>query len=191
MLINAVHFLKKYGRYLSEDMVLKVLKKPDSLNDYLKTIKELEGQVYDLRKSLTAYQSKGNVAIAKYDIDGDFNYLQAHSHTDKIGDSPEAGRFVHLKDSKDRIFDYRTFYKRDGTTYTREFDTEAKILENIASRYYKNRREVSGYIKLYTERAACESCSDIILAFREMFPNIKLDIYTRDILLFTELPPPG
>ena len=51
------------------------------------------------------------------------------------------------------------------------------ILEDIASKIGNN-RNVSGTIDLFTERAACASCSDVIMEFRRMFPDIKLNVYT-------------
>nr|WP_255260059.1 deaminase domain-containing protein [Bacillus sp. AFS023182] len=59
----------------------------------------------------------------------------------------------------------------------RFYDTEAKILEDIASQIkYPN---IFGKIDLYTELDTCQSCSNIILEFRKGYPNIQLNIYTK------------
>ena len=60
--------------------------------------------------------------------------------------------------------------------YPRFHDTEAKILEDIASQIKDP--HISGKINLYTEKLACQSCTNIIFEFRRLFPNIELNIFT-------------
>nr|WP_269321444.1 deaminase domain-containing protein [Bacillus sp. UNC437CL72CviS29] len=60
----------------------------------------------------------------------------------------------------------------DTAKFDRFYDTEAKILEDIAS-------SIFGKIDLYTELDACQSRSNIILEFRKEYPNIQLNIYTK------------
>jgi hypothetical protein len=55
----------------------------------------------------------------------------------------------------------------------RTFDSEVKILENLASGLPRDAR---GTINLFTERAACISCGGVVMQFRRMFPNIKLNV---------------
>jgi hypothetical protein len=45
------------------------------------------------------------------------------------------------------------------------------VLENLAR---KLKPGDSGTIKLVSELPFCDSCSDVIRQFREMFPNIRL-----------------
>lgn len=59
--------------------------------------------------------------------------------------------------------------------FPRYHDTEAKILEDIASQI--TAPNVIGTINLYSELPCCQSCSNIIMEFRRMFPNIKLNIF--------------
>lgn len=54
---------------------------------------------------------------------------------------------------------------------TRAFDSEVKILEEIAKDLPQN---ASGTISLFTERAACSSCQGVIQQFEKMFPNVKV-----------------
>ena len=78
--------------------------------------------------------------------------------------------FSYLKPENERIF---TTYVDDQ--YPRYHDTEAKILEDIASQITDS--NISGTINLYSELPCCQSCSNIILEFRRKFPNIKLNVY--------------
>jgi len=58
-------------------------------------------------------------------------------------------------------------------------DTEAKILEDIASQIKDP--NVKGRIDLFTELDACQSCSNLILEFRRKFPNIELSVYSKSM----------
>ena len=59
--------------------------------------------------------------------------------------------------------------------YLRNVDSEAKILEDIASKIINN--NIQGTIDLYTEKTCCPSCWNIIQEFKEMYPNIILNVY--------------
>ncbi|WP_269208820.1 deaminase domain-containing protein, partial [Neisseria meningitidis] len=59
----------------------------------------------------------------------------------------------------------------------RNIDGEYKLLETIAQQLGNN-RNVSGRIDLFTELKACQSCSNVILEFRNRYPNIQLNIFT-------------
>lgn len=56
---------------------------------------------------------------------------------------------------------------------SRMFDSEVKILEEIASRYANN-PNVQGTVRLVSERVPCVSCSGVIEQFQAMFPNIRV-----------------
>ncbi len=57
--------------------------------------------------------------------------------------------------------------------HDRQYDSEYKLLEEIAARYTSNQK-VHGRIELFTERKPCLSCADVIEQFRQKFPNIEL-----------------
>jgi hypothetical protein len=61
--------------------------------------------------------------------------------------------------------------------HLRPYDAEYKILEELAYRY-QNTPYITGYINLFTEREPCSSCQYVIEQFRQMFPNIQLNIYS-------------
>jgi hypothetical protein len=65
------------------------------------------------------------------------------------------------------------FKTRDSGAMTRAFDSEVKILEDIARNLPANAK---GTISLYTERVACFSCREVIQQFQAKFPNIKVII---------------
>lgn len=68
-------------------------------------------------------------------------------------------------------------YFSDCNQYPRYQDTEAKILEDIAS--YKTDSNVSGTTNLYSELPCCQSCTNITMEFRRRFPNIELNIFVK------------
>lgn len=51
-----------------------------------------------------------------------------------------------------------------------------KILENFASKYANRAQEIKGEIYLFSELPPCPSCTDIFQQFRQMFPNVRLEI---------------
>ena len=54
------------------------------------------------------------------------------------------------------------------------FDAEIKILEEFSQKY-KNTPTVKGEIKIFSERAYCDSCRDAIFTqFNKKFPNVKI-----------------
>lgn len=65
------------------------------------------------------------------------------------------------------------FTTRASGAMTRAFDSEVKILEDIAKDLPPNAR---GTISLYTERAPCFSCQGVIQQFQSRFPGIKLNV---------------
>ncbi len=74
-------------------------------------------------------QNRGNMAIADVDIEGLNNEYVAHSQINKVGDKGAyLADFSHLKSEDERIF---TSYVEDK--FPRYQDTEAKILEDIAT----------------------------------------------------------
>jgi hypothetical protein len=68
---------------------------------------------------------------------------------------------------------FKTFEVPPG--HSRAYDTEYKLLEELASRYAQT-PEVEGTINLFTERPPCDSCSNVIEQFRRRFPNIMVTV---------------
>jgi len=130
-------------------------------------VKELRNQLpnSDLRKY-------GNVATADVDIAGIKKEFYAHSKINSFEDKgSNIAEFSYLKSESERNF---SSYKIDR--YPRYHDTEAKILEDVASQIKEP--NISGTINLFTERPPCESCSNIIEEFKEKFPNIELNVFS-------------
>ncbi|WP_245617794.1 deaminase domain-containing protein [Carnobacterium gallinarum] len=115
-------------------------------------------------------RADGNVAIADVQIDGLKNEYVAHSgiHSDS-SKGYDLADFSVTKDKK-----ALTSYVDDR--FPRFNDTEAKILEDIASKIDFNTK---GVIDLYTELPTCQSCTNLILEFRYKYPKVTLNIYTK------------
>lgn len=119
----------------------------------------------------TKLSKRGNMAMADVDIPGVKDSFVAHSGINSaIDKGSDLADFSYLKSAENRIF---TTYVEDR--FPRYHDTEAKILEDIASQIKDN--NISGTINLYSELPCCQSCSNLILEFRRMYPNIKLNVY--------------
>ena len=103
---------------------------------------------------------KRNVAVAEVDVTGKRQSL--------IGVSGEDSPVGTLASPTDRLFTTRN----RGAILT-GFDSEVKILEDIAKDLPRDAR---GCISLFTERKPCYSCADVVTQFREMFPNIELNV---------------
>ncbi|MFK4439704.1 deaminase domain-containing protein [Paenibacillus sp. RC21] len=117
--------------------------------------------------------SSGNVAVADVSIPGINKEFQAHSQihsSDSIGSN--VGDFSYSKVDKS----LETYVDDE---FPRFNDTEAKILEDIASQIKDP--NVKGRIDLFTELDACQSCSNLIMEFRRKFPNIQLNIYSKNM----------
>ncbi len=114
----------------------------------------------------------GNMGSAWAKIDGEMDeVISAFSSYDD-----EAG-FAILRDN--RHFDTLKVNSQqivDGVNaYDRMFDSEAKILEEIAAKL-GNKTGVTGTINLYTERACCPSCEYVIQQFQQKYPNIIINV---------------
>ncbi len=127
----------------------------------------------------------GNVGVAKLDIEGLPSELKSHSQVGHQG-GQQLDNFVSISDKpkNEWIFQPKEISPIDGTVggpraYTREYDTEFKILEDVATRLGDN-RSASGTIDLFTERRACQSCTDVIVEFRTRYPNIQLNVFTEN-----------
>jgi len=126
-------------------------------------------QSSQIRKHLGIKPDGSNVGIADYNIDGQIGTLQAVSrHTNKSD-------YVQLRNESDRRFYAVPVGGGQGPV-----DTEAKILEEISSRFNPNS---SGRVVLFTDRPPCPSCWGVIDQFRQYHPNIEVDVIEGDLPL--------
>jgi RHS repeat-associated protein len=103
----------------------------------------------------------GNVAVAESVIEGERTLLTAVSG----GKMNPPGTVMAPEN--------RIFTTKKSGAMTRDFDTEVKILEEVAKDLPKDAR---GTINLYTERKPCPSCKGVIEQFQQRFPNINLNV---------------
>ena len=153
--------LKIVGETLEESLNIESIK-----SNFVNKINDIRGKM-----PTTKLSKRGNMAMADVDIPGIKDSFVAHSGINSGMDKGvDFADFSYLKPAEDRIF---TTYVEDR--FPRYHDTEAKILEDIAAQIKD--QNVSGTINLYSELSCCQSCSNIILEFRRMYPNIKLNVY--------------
>lgn len=82
------------------------------------------------------------------------------------------------------IFKSITVANANGRLIDRSTDTEAKILNNVATQLGNNSK-ASGNIILFTEREPCVSCTMNIEKFRKKYPNVSLNIVDSNGHLYT------
>jgi len=169
-----------------------VLRKTDNLDEVADAVEALykgagnfkndaQNKINDIRNQMpnNDLKKRGNMATAEVKVDGLKDEYVAHSKIDSASDKgADVADFSMKKSESDRLF--KTYEPAssslDKPKFDRFHDTEAKILEDIASQIKDP--NVSGTINLYTEYDACQSCTNIIFEFRRMFPNIKLNIFS-------------
>ncbi|GLV67143.1 hypothetical protein Bmyc01_58120 [Bacillus mycoides] len=117
----------------------------------------------------------GNVATAEVDISGIKKDFKAHSQIHSSDSLGYADDFSIAPSEKDRVL---TNYVDD--VHQRYNDTEAKILEDIASKIKDP--NIKGEINLFSELDCCQGCTNLIFEFREKSPNIKVNIITNNTL---------
>src|SRR5207237_10813039 len=101
-----------------------------------------------------------NVAVAEVNISGKSEVLTSISGKGSPpGTVPAPGS--------------RLFATRDSGAMTRAYDSEVKILEDVANGLPP---DAKGTISLYTERAPCLSCQGVIQQFQQKFPGINLTV---------------
>ncbi len=135
-------------------------------SNFINRIKEIRAKMPNRK-----LRKEGNMAIADVDIPNIKESFIAHSNiNDKYKKGADVADFSFLKPEGERTF---TTYV--DVEYSRYHDTEAKILEDIASQI--TNKNISGTINMYSELPCCQSCSNIISEFRKMFPNIELNVF--------------
>jgi RHS repeat-associated protein len=104
--------------------------------------------------------SRKNIAVMRSEIDGQEPRITIatsgrHVNPGEVG-MPSTRRFSPL-------------------TPTRAYDSEVFLLEDLAARLDAT---ATGTVHIYSERAVCDSCSNVIDQFRRMFPNIRVVVST-------------
>jgi filamentous hemagglutinin len=90
--------------------------------------------------------------------------------------TPEARQAVGLVGAAAQWFRTSSTPRNDGSDEMREntiTDTENKILDEVG-RFLDWDPGREGIIQLFTERAPCDSCSDVIAQFSRAFPRVTL-----------------
>jgi hypothetical protein len=107
----------------------------------------------------STYDIKGrNVAVAESNIDGSSRMLTSVS-----GKASPEGTVPAPTDPM--------FTTKPSGAMTRAYDSEVKILEDVAKDLNPNSQ---GTISLYTERSPCLSCQGVIQQFQERFPGVNV-----------------
>jgi hypothetical protein len=156
----------------------KVGSEADKLTSIINRVKEIRSELPSkLKKS-------GNFGYAEAEVDGiQQREFFAHSSIDTAADKGALSG-MSFKPEGEPIYKAKKVDPDNARidtpeAYLRDYDTEYKILNDIAGKL-KGNEDATGTINLFTERYTCASCSDIILKFRHDHPNIKLNILTND-----------
>jgi hypothetical protein len=137
-----------------------------TLDDFIATGTSLRTQLPSSAKT------SGNFGMADIKIAGLPETMAASSRV--TSPSPELATLGFVG-KVDEVFKSQTAPLPNGYQLLRDVDSEALILNNIATRIGSN-RNAGGSITLFTERPPCSSCSNIINEFRLAYPNIDLKI---------------
>jgi filamentous hemagglutinin len=120
----------------------------------------LQREAQALREALNV-GARRNIAIARYEIDGQSGQLSAVS-----GRAARPGTVG--------IPQNPMFNPSYGTIY-RPYDAEYKLLEALAA---QTRPGASGTIDLYSGLPTCDACTSVIQQFEKAFPGISINVTT-------------
>ncbi|MFM9403416.1 deaminase domain-containing protein [Myroides odoratimimus] len=130
-----------------------------------------------LRQKLTSdFKKSGNFGWAETEIKelSKSEYF-AHSSIDELTPTLiERVPDISLKPVKEE-FPWSTIPNSTGRLIKRNIDTEYKILTEIAQKLGDN-VDVTGKIRLFTERKPCSSCSNVIELFSAKYKKIEIEI---------------
>ena len=135
----------------------------------------LTQQAADLRAALTGNaRTSGNMGVAQIDIPGVQPTMAASSQVNAPTAAQQALGFV---GKVPETFPSSVVPTAGKNPYPllRDVDSEAKILNNVAAQLGEN-TSAKGTINLFTERAPCPSCSNVIEQFQAKYPNITVDV---------------
>ena len=140
-----------------------------------------------LRQKLTSdFKRSGNFGWAETEVSGlSKSEYYAHSGIDEFGTGDLINRVpdISLKPQTE-IFPWSTVPNSAGYPIARNIDTEYKILNEIADKLGSN-TNATGKIRLFTERAPCSSCSNVINLFSEKYTKIEIEIIHNNGILLT------
>ena len=140
----------------------------------------LSALVKEIRRDVGKEFPTGNVGAAVTDIEGVTSELRSYSKFNNTQSKIHQGYSYNY--GENRIFKTR-YVNNDNLingpgAFDRGVDSEAKILEDIAHQlgynFFGVDETITGNVYLITERKPCASCSDVIMQFEQMFPNINL-----------------
>ncbi len=136
-------------------------------------------QVKKLRQQLTSkYKKSGNFGYAEVEVIGTGkSEYYAHSSVQQLtGELPDRVPDICLKPKvEDELFPYSAQPTKSGDMLNRNVDTEYKILTKLAKNLGDD-ENVVGTLKLFTERAPCGSCSNVIDLFKSKYPYFEIEI---------------
>lgn len=140
-----------------------------------------------LRQKLTSdFKRSGNFGWAETEVSGlSKSEYYAHSGIDEFGTGDLINRVpdISLKPQTE-IFPWSTVPNSAGYPIARNIDTEYKILNEIADKLGSN-TNATGKIRLFTERAPCSSCSNVINLFSAKYTKIEIEIIHNNGVLLT------
>jgi len=149
--------------------------------------KHIIDKVAEARGGLSnKYKERGNFAYAEVNVTGvDKTDFYAHSgiHNSAKG-IPGTEEFSFKPENP--VYKATEAPDNAGNIYLRDADTEYKILNDVANRLGGN-KDVTGTIRLFTEKDTCGSCNKIIQQFQKDYPNIKVEVlHNGDIPILLE-----
>ncbi|WBW95947.1 deaminase domain-containing protein [Oceanirhabdus sp. W0125-5] len=169
---------------ISDVRTNRIIKNGTGLHSTLSnSAQEFAGRVENI---LTKAQKRtnGNYAVANVNVSGYSGEMKAFSKFSDLSDvgkgsfnATQAQNFVDaenivlLRNEADRVFDTSVIKNIDRT-----FDTEAKILEEIAAKLGNN-PNATGTVELFTKLDPCSSCKGVISQFMDRYPKIKINLY--------------
>ena len=128
-------------------------------------------KINEIRQKKRISKNK-NIAFAEGEINGKLYFRESHSGQDsKLGTAISTPYESQKLSTRPTL---RDIEKGQINPDRRAFDSEVKILEEILEQT-KNNPNITGKIKIVSEREICESCTDAISAFEKLRPNIKIE----------------
>ena len=123
----------------------------------------------DERKYIKGLAKSGNAAVVVLDGKLYFSHSAVETEGTMVHDS-YAGEHPLVGFSNKRIF--KTLDLKDGVL--RQYDTEAKFLEYVAS--IKTDRSEAFEVTILSEKHICKSCEYVVEQFKKLFPNATVNI---------------